>query len=951
MQDAIANESFPSRTASTTMSTPVASGRREGGNSPVAFATETALTKIKAQQQHHQQQHRTYNAPSLILPFRLSTVTTNDDYTDNDNGNVDDNQEMEMNPQPVPNATKGVSDDTGAKEHVDDHLDDMIFKSLSNDDLVTGDSSEMWSKTTQRSCLTSFLYDSVWPGLGLLGESYMLFSIGILRPIWDIVFPDCFVKQNSCTETMIHSLTYSIIFGVILGMICIGYASNSLGRRRGSITTASLMCIGSWSLTLLSYLASKPEFSDSISSLFWCISISFFVFGVGVGGEYPLSASSASEKAIEDLHARVALEKGEKKKAGIKSRISNLLRDDTHPSFTTASTKNDREAHHVSGPSEVQKSHRGRRVQLVFSMQGVGIFLNCLVITGLLALLGKPDENNEYNPVALLFVWQVSYCIGSLILSFVLISRIMLLTESKVWINVKRERWIAEELKRIQIQEQIMQSPRNNLHQAVRAVVSPQTISSKKNKVNDNSKRFTPIQTGFYTPPDPPGRTNNSYQQIQKDDVNDNNQINPFLPNNYLNRPNGGNTSEEDDDCSFSDTISSMTLPTLVQNEFTQPELDSALPDRELVKGHDTGFAAKQKTSNKDLEYLGPDGVPEDGDQSRRLSPQSQKHQPISKYFAHKLQQQKLEKGEKQGHDDRSSYDAPSLHSATGFTLLLQQYGMRLVGVSVAWMLWDVAFYGNKLFQSAFLLALTGDETSLIEMSIAATINAAVALLGYFAAAWIIDSPYVGRTPLQHWGFLVVAILFVSVGYFFDQMKSQILIALYLGTSFVGQLGPNATTFLIPVEVFPTEMRTYCHGIAAAFGKVGALIASVAFHHISTDADLFLISGYASFIACVITVLLIPDTTGLDLYEYDKKWKSFIWGQPKYVGEADSPKFLSFYERHYNTLVRWFCCCCCCSCDSTMPLPDDDMTPDCENMPIESNYHSFPDKEVAQDAL
>ena len=39
-----------------------------------------------------------------------------------------------------------------------------------------------------------------------------------------------------------------------------------------------------------------------------------------------------------------------------------------------------------------------------------------------------------------------------------------------------------------------------------------------------------------------------------------------------------------------------------------------------------------------------------------------------------------------------------------------------------------------------------------------------------------------------------------------------------------GQFGPNATTWLLPGEVFPTDIRATCHGISAAVGKVGALL-------------------------------------------------------------------------------------------------------------------------------
>jgi len=209
-----------------------------------------------------------------------------------------------------------------------------------------------------------------------------------------------------------------------------------------------------------------------------------------------------------------------------------------------------------------------------------------------------------------------------------------------------------------------------------------------------------------------------------------------------------------------------------------------------------------------------------------------------------------------------------------------------------------VAFYGNKLFQSSFLLTLTGEDTTLLEFALAATLNSAVALMGYFGAAAIIDHPMVGRCRLQQVGFLLTGLLFVGCGFLYNDLSPTILVAMYLGSSFFGQLGPNATTFLLPAEIFPTEMRTLCHGIAAASGKVGALMAAVMFNHVK-DLDMFLLSGYASFAACAITFWTIPETSGLDLYEVDRKWRMILDGRKaEYEGEANSSKYLSYYERN-----------------------------------------------------
>ena len=244
-----------------------------------------------------------------------------------------------------------------------------------------------------------------------------------------------------------------------------------------------------------------------------------------------------------------------------------------------------------------------------------------------------------------------------------------------------------------------------------------------------------------------------------------------------------------------------------------------------------------------------------------------------------------------------ASTDAEDDLKASPNQLFLRNYGLRLVGASLSWLLWDIAFYGNKLFQSTFLLALTGDSTSLLEFSLAASLNSFVALLGYFGAAMLVDT--VGRRNLQQYGFLVTGSLFVTCGcLYLNDLSSTTLVALYLGSSFFGQLGPNATTFLIPAEIFPTEMRTVAHGICAASGKAGALIAVIIFNGTKNEQDLFLLSGYASFAACFVTFCTIPETLGLDLFEVDKKWRMILEGRKaEYEGDANHPRFLSYYER------------------------------------------------------
>ena len=52
---------------------------------------------------------------------------------------------------------------------------------------------------------------------------------------------------------------------------------------------------------------------------------------------------------------------------------------------------------------------------------------------------------------------------------------------------------------------------------------------------------------------------------------------------------------------------------------------------------------------------------------------------------------------------------------------------------------------------------------------------------------------------------------------------------LYCLTNFFSNFGPNSTVSVFPGESFPTRYRSTAFGIAAASGKVGAVISQVGF--------------------------------------------------------------------------------------------------------------------------
>jgi MFS family permease len=218
----------------------------------------------------------------------------------------------------------------------------------------------------------------------------------------------------------------------------------------------------------------------------------------------------------------------------------------------------------------------------------------------------------------------------------------------------------------------------------------------------------------------------------------------------------------------------------------------------------------------------------------------------------------------------------------------------------------DIVFYGNKLFQGKIIKIVVG-STSLYVTLQYTLLNSSVALVGYYLAALCIDKPWMGRRRLQNLGFFMTFLLFLMCAIFYGWLTTpagaNTFLALYLLSTFFGQFGPNSTTWLLPSEVFPTDIRTLSHGFSAASGKVGALIATLLFTYGDNGAamgaqSIFYVCAACGAIGLVITVVFVPEVTSMDLHAMDERWALILQHRVSdYHGAAINPKYLSWFER------------------------------------------------------
>lgn len=152
-------------------------------------------------------------------------------------------------------------------------------------------------------------------------------------------------------------------------------------------------------------------------------------------------------------------------------------------------------------------------------------------------------------------------------------------------------------------------------------------------------------------------------------------------------------------------------------------------------------------------------------------------------------------------------------------------------------------------------------------------------LPGYWTAILTVDS--IGRKTLQIVGFVILTIIFCILGFFYNTLSKGALLALYVIANYFFNFGPNTTTFIVPGECFPTRYRSSGHGLSAAMGKVGAIVAQVISVPLLTkDAPNpcvgkactpwldRLMQIFALFMLCgTFSSLLIPETKGYTLEE------------------------------------------------------------------------------------
>ncbi|MGI9196704.1 MAG: MFS transporter [Candidatus Nanopelagicales bacterium] len=203
----------------------------------------------------------------------------------------------------------------------------------------------------------------------------------------------------------------------------------------------------------------------------------------------------------------------------------------------------------------------------------------------------------------------------------------------------------------------------------------------------------------------------------------------------------------------------------------------------------------------------------------------------------------------------------------------------RTIFTSVPWFLMDIATYGVGIFTPTLLaaMALAGANATFIADDIASTVGTAFLdiflVLGFVVAILTVER--LGRIRLQLIGFALMAVglIVLALASGLPGGGNSHLVLVFVGFAvfnFFMNAGPNATTYALPAEVFPSDVRAAGHGFAAGAAKLGAAIGVFFFPILlSTIGQPALLLGLAVIcaVAWVITAALRIEPAGKSLDE------------------------------------------------------------------------------------
>ncbi|KAI0698340.1 major facilitator superfamily domain-containing protein [Cytidiella melzeri] len=172
---------------------------------------------------------------------------------------------------------------------VDKHSEhDVPVDCLPTESQVEPQTTDAPSTMSRKESLSAY-FTIAAAAFGLISDGYQ----NNLMTMSNVVFKELYPAEY--TSSVSTRVSNALLVGDIFGMILVGFICDRFGRKIALVGTTVLIVIGATLGTAAHGAHGSP------AGLFWFLTFARGLTGVGVGGEYPASSTSASESANEAM--------------------------------------------------------------------------------------------------------------------------------------------------------------------------------------------------------------------------------------------------------------------------------------------------------------------------------------------------------------------------------------------------------------------------------------------------------------------------------------------------------------------------------------------------------------------------------------------------------------------------------------------------------------------------
>lgn len=177
--------------------------------------------------------------------------------------------------------------------------------------------------------------------------------------------------------------------------------------------------------------------------------------------------------------------------------------------------------------------------------------------------------------------------------------------------------------------------------------------------------------------------------------------------------------------------------------------------------------------------------------------------------------------------EESAEFLAAKETTSLGHALRKREYWIKLIGTGVGWFCYDVVHYGPYLIAPVIIndiFDVEDGEEDVGQVAWQTSFANAIGIPGVLTCMALYK--YLGTKRQQWIGFLFIAVSFILMGGLYNVVSDTMLFFLFCVMTFGINSGPSVTTFVLPSETFPAEVRSTFNGLSAAMGKTGATLAT-----------------------------------------------------------------------------------------------------------------------------